>query len=67
MKCEFEQLNNIKGTSKIVKTNTVKKGSLVKNLVSDLGYLRKKKYSHNNVILINFKNQNKCNVSLFLL
>ena len=47
MKCESEP-----GTSKIVKTSTGKKGSLVKNLGSDLG-----NDSHiNNVILINFKN-----------
>ena len=38
MKCESEP-----GTSKIVKTNTGKKGSLVKNLGSDLGNGRKKK------------------------
>ena len=52
MKCESEP-----GTSKIVKTNTGKKGSLVKNLGSDLGNGRKKNDSHlNNVILINFNN-----------
>ena len=50
MKCEFEPLNNFK-----VKTNTVKKGSLVKNLGSDLSF-KEKNDSHNNVILINFKN-----------
>ena len=46
MKCESEP-----GTSKIVKTSTRKKGSLVKNLGSELG-----NYSLKNVILINFKN-----------
>ena len=45
MKCESEP-----GTSKIVKTSTGKKGSLVKNLGSDLGN------GKNNVIVINFKN-----------
>ena len=33
MKCEFEPLKNFK-----VQTNPGKKGSLVKNLGSDLGY-----------------------------
>ena len=38
MKCEFEPLNNFKVKQKIVKTNTVRNGSLVKNFGSDLGY-----------------------------
>ena len=46
------------GTSKIVKTSTGKKykGSLVKNLGSDLGIWLKNDSHINNVILINFKN-----------
>ena len=38
MKCESEP-----GTGNIVKTSTGKKGSLVKNLGSDLGNWKKKK------------------------
>ena len=57
MMCEFEPLNNFKVQVKLSKKNTVQKGSLVKNLGSDL----KKNDSYNNVILINFKNKKKIN------
>ena len=54
MKCESKP-----GTTKIVKTITGKKGSLVKNLGSDLGNWKKKDSHTNNVILINFKKLKK--------
>ena len=55
MKCEFEPLNNLKVQVKLSKQILYRKAAWLKTLEVILA-IEGKNDSHNNVILINFKN-----------